>query len=96
MLDMCADDAAARSHESGTVLGALLALSVAVPIPAVALCATGVGVLARAQRLAAPARTADRIQVRLLLTAVAVLALVGPVFTALLATTGLAFCGPMG
>ncbi|MGH4016116.1 MAG: M56 family metallopeptidase [Pseudonocardiaceae bacterium] len=96
LLEMCADDAAARSHGSGTVLGALLALSGAAPIPAGALGATGVGVLARAERLATPARTADRIRVRLLLTAVAVLVIVGPVFTALLATTGLAFCGPMG
>lgn len=96
LLEMCADDAAARSHRPDTVLGALLALSGAAPIPAGALGATGVGVLARARRLAAPARTADRIRVRLLLTAVAVLVVVGPVFTALLATTGLAFCGPMG
>jgi len=95
LLEMCADDAAARSHGSRTVLAALLALSGAAPLPVGALGATGVGVLARAERLAAPARPADRVRTRLLLTVVAVLVTVGPVLTGALAATGLAFCGPM-
>jgi Zn-dependent protease with chaperone function len=95
LLEMCADDAAARTHGSRTVLGALLALSGAAPIPAGALGATGVGVLARAERLAAPPEPAQRLRVRVLLGAVAVVVVVGPVLTGLLAATGLAMCGPM-
>jgi Zn-dependent protease with chaperone function len=95
LLEMCADDAAARSHGSRTVLRALLALSGAAPMPTGALGATGVGVLARAERLASPARPADRMRARVLLTAVAILVTVGPVLTGALAATGLAFCGPM-
>ncbi|MGW5051420.1 M56 family metallopeptidase [Actinokineospora sp. NPDC004072] len=95
LLEMCADDAAARSHGSRTVLRALLALSGAASIPSGALGATGIGVLARAERLAAPARLADRIRARLLLGVVAAVIAIGPVVTGLLAATGLAFCGPM-
>lgn len=47
LLEMCADDAAARTHGSPTVLEALLTLSTQTPIPAPALGASGVGVLAR-------------------------------------------------
>jgi Zn-dependent protease with chaperone function len=91
LLEMCADDAAARAHGSRTVLGALLTLSGAVPSPAGTLAATGVDVLARAERLATPPDTASRVRARVLLTAVAVLVVAGPALTA----TGLALCGPM-
>lgn len=95
LLEMCADDAAARTHGSRTVLRALLALSGAAPIPAGALGATGVGVLARAERLAAPAEPARRLRVRLLLSTAAAMVVAGPLLTGLLAATGLAMCGPM-
>ncbi len=95
LLEMCADDAAARTHGPATVLGALLALSGATPIPSSALGATGVGVLARATRLATPPRPAQRIQARLALTAVSALLVVGPLLTVLLTATGVAMCGPM-
>jgi Zn-dependent protease with chaperone function len=91
LLEMCADDAAARAHGPRTVLGALLTLSGAVPSPAGTLAATGVDVLARAERLATPPGRASRLRARALLTAVAVLVVAGPVLTA----TGLALCGPM-
>jgi len=93
LLEMCADDTAARAHGSRTVLRALLALSGAAPIPAGALGATGVGVLARAERLAAPSQPGQRWRARLLLSAVTVLVITGPVVTAMLAARGLALCG---
>lgn len=95
LLEMCADDVAARTHGPTTVLGALLALSGAAPIPRGALGATGVGVLARATRLATPARPAQRIRVRLVLAAVSALLAVGPLLTVLLTATGVALCGPV-
>lgn len=95
LLEMCADDAAARTHGPATVLGALLTLSGAAPIPSSALGATGVGVLARATRLATPPRPAQRIRVRLMLAAVSTLLAVGPLLTVLLTATGVALCGPM-
>lgn len=91
LLEMCADDAAARAHGPRTVLGALLALSGAIPSPAGTLAATGTDVLARAERLAAPPGPANRARARVLLTAVAVLVVAGPALTA----TGLALCDPI-
>jgi Zn-dependent protease with chaperone function len=95
LLEMCADDAAARTHGSATVLGALLALSGAAPIPSGALGVTGVGVLARATRLATPPRLAQRIRVRLVLATVSALLAIGPVLTVLLTASGVAMCGPV-
>lgn len=93
LLEMCADDAAARTHGPRTVLRALLALSGVAPIPRGALGATGVGVLARAQRLAAPPGPVDRMRARLLLTAFSVLLVIGPVVTVLVTAEGVAMCG---
>jgi Zn-dependent protease with chaperone function len=95
LLEMCADDTAARSHGPGTLLGALLALSGCAPIPRGALGATGVNVLARAERLAAPPASGDRWRARLLLSVVALLVVGGPLLTGVLAVTGLALCNPV-
>ncbi|WP_199432969.1 M56 family metallopeptidase [Qaidamihabitans albus] len=95
LLEMCADDHAARTHGARTVLGALLALSGAVSLPTGALGATGVGVVARAERLAEPATRPQRWHARMLLTAMVTLLAVGPLLTGLLAATGLAFCDPL-
>lgn len=95
LLEMCADDAAARAHGRRTVLQALVALAGAAPVPAGALGASSVGVLARAERLAAPAEPFRRLRVRLLLGVTAALVTVGPVLAGGLAATGLALCGPM-
>jgi len=95
LLEMCADDAAARTHGSRTVLAALLALSGTAPTPSGALGATGVEVLARAQRLAAPPPPAERMRARLALTATSILLAAGPLLTGTLAATGLALCSPM-
>ncbi|PXY25385.1 M56 family metallopeptidase [Prauserella muralis] len=93
LLEMCADDVAVRSHGARTVLEALLALSSPGRLPAGALGATGVGVPARVERLAAPPGAVRRWRSRLLLTAVAALLLAGPVLTGLFTTAGLALCG---
>ncbi|AWK76821.1 hypothetical protein CBI38_36060 (plasmid) [Rhodococcus oxybenzonivorans] len=70
LLEMCADDGAARVHGSGCVLGALVALTGPSPAPAHALGASSVGVLARAQRLASPASAAQRVRDRVTLAVV--------------------------
>jgi Zn-dependent protease with chaperone function len=93
LLEMCADDAAARTHGSPTVVEALLSLSAATPMPATALGASGVGVLARVHRLVAPPRPILRWRVRLLLGTITVLVLTGPVIAGLLAAHGMSFCG---
>ena len=98
LLEMCADDVAVRGHGSRTVLGALLTLSEPVSpprsLPPGAMGATGVGVVARAERLAEPAGVAERMRARLLLTAAVTLLAVGPVLAGLLAVAGIAFCDP--
>lgn len=93
LLEMCADDAAARTHGARTVLGALLTLCGGASVPTGALGATGIGVLARAERLVAPPRAALRWRVRLLLSATTVLLVTGPVLTGVLAASGISFCG---
>ncbi|OLT41777.1 hypothetical protein BJF85_05120 [Saccharomonospora sp. CUA-673] len=95
LLEMCADDAAARAHGRHTVLGALLALSGAATLPVGALGATGVGVADRAERLAEPATLGQRWQARVLLTTTVSLLATGPFVAGLLAATGLAFCDPL-
>ncbi|MBB3663612.1 Zn-dependent protease with chaperone function [Prauserella sediminis] len=94
LLEMCADDTAARAHGRQTVLGALLALSGAATLPTGALGATGVGVLDRAERLAEPVGFAQRWRARALLTTTLALLTAGPVITGALSATGLAFCDP--
>ena len=94
LLEMSADDAAARTHGSGTVLKALVELSspaaVRSGVPAGALAAHGVGVLARAERLAAPATARTRrratLQLATTMTAVALAPLILGV---------VAVCGPL-
>jgi Zn-dependent protease with chaperone function len=95
LLEMCADDAAARRYGSPTLLGALLALSGRTPAPRGALGSTGVDVLARAERLALPTTRGDRWRTQLLLSAATLLVVGGPMLTGVLAATGLALCGPL-
>lgn len=55
LAEMCADDVAARRHSGDTVVGALLALALpAMPPPAPALSAAGLGVADRVERLLDP------------------------------------------
>lgn len=86
LLEMCADDRAARSHGSQPVLGGLLALTGAAPASAGVLGATGVAVLARAERLASSRHTG--LARNTLTAAVIAVAAGGP-----LATTGLGAFG---
>lgn len=95
LLEMCADDTAARGHGPQTLLGALVALSGTAPIPAGALGATGTGVLARAQRLATPPAAGQRMRARLRLTTVALVLVAGPLLTGLFAAGGLMLCLPL-
>ena len=92
LLEMCADDAAARRHGHDTLLDALVALTAQPPLPRGALGATGTGVLARAERLATPAAPGTRRRARIALNGVVLLALTGPVLTAMMAASGLAVC----
>jgi beta-lactamase regulating signal transducer with metallopeptidase domain len=91
LLEMHADDAAVERHGRTSLLGGLLALTGAAPAPAGALGATGVAVLARAERLAA-ARD-DRAGRTVLIAGAITIALAGPLATALLAGFGVLMCG---
>ncbi len=68
LLEMCADDAAARSHGSRPLLGGLMRLA-ARPSPATALGAADTAVLARATRLAKPAARLAQWRQRVVLSA---------------------------
>lgn len=94
LLEMCADDVAARRHGRRTLLEALLRLSGVAPVPPGALSASGVGVLARAERLAERPVHAHRAGIQLMLGAVVVLATTGPATTTLLAAHGVVTCLP--
>lgn len=94
LLEMCADDAAARRHGRGTLLDALAAVCGRAPLPSGALGATGVDTVARAERLAMPAAPATRRWARAVLSAITVIVIGGLLLTGLLAVTGFALCNP--
>ncbi len=93
LLEMCADDAAARQHGRSALLAGLMGLAGAAP--AVALGAADVAVLSRAERLvsAPPARAARARAAAALAISVTVIA-AGPVLTAVLAASGALLCSP--
>ncbi|MEV0947446.1 M56 family metallopeptidase [Rhodococcus sp. NPDC049939] len=95
LLEMCADDSAARTHGSHAVLSGLIAMSATSPLPSGAMGASGVAVLDRARRLAAPASPRDRMRARTSLAAASVLISIGPMATGLLAMSGVMLCGSM-
>jgi Zn-dependent protease with chaperone function len=94
LLEMAADDTAARSHGAQTLLEALLALSVGALAPLGAVGASGTDVLARAERLAAPFATRSKWSTRLLLTATMLLIAGGPLIPVALAAGGGTWCYP--
>jgi Zn-dependent protease with chaperone function len=94
LLEMAADDRAARSQGSQTLLDALLALSLGALTPHGAVAATGTDVLARAERLAAPFGTRDKWSTTLLLTATTLLIVGGPLIPAALIAAGATWCYP--
>ena len=98
LLEMCADDTAARRHGTAALLAAILALVGPDPIPAAALGANTVGVCARVSRLADPNTAAAQVRARLMLAAVTAVIVFGPfVLWAVvhgLTPHGLTPCGP--
>nr|VTP02576.1 Peptidase family M48 [Mycobacterium riyadhense] len=94
LLELSADDAAARGHGWPTLLDALLALSTAAPAPLGAVGATGTDVLARAERLAAPPAATSRWTTGLLLTATTLLIAGGPLIPAALSAASVMWCYP--
>ncbi|GAB4585361.1 M56 family metallopeptidase [Nocardia sp. IFM 10818] len=94
LLEMLADDAAARIHGRGTVLRALLTLSGMKAGPAGALGAAEVALATRVQRLAAPTAAASRLRARIGLTAAAATATLAPLASVLTAVLGIALCTP--
>ena len=75
---MCADDAAAKQHGEHAVLGGLVALAGQPRATGGALGAADTAALARAIRLAEPARRGARLRQRLLLVATMVALIVTP------------------
>jgi Zn-dependent protease with chaperone function len=92
LLEIAADDAAARSHGSQILLDALLALSTGAPTPHGAVGAAGIDVLARAEHLAAPVAARNQWTAGLLLTATTLLIAGGPLILAALTAAGTMWC----
>ena len=92
LLEMCADDTAARSHGPEPLLGGLLAIIGATgPMPAGVLGAAGTAVLARAERLVAPVGAVRRATNRTALVAVIAATVIGLLEIAV----GVLFCSTM-
>jgi Peptidase family M48 len=92
LLEISADDAAARGHGSQTLLDALLALSTGAPTPQGAVGAAGTDVLARAEHLAAPFAARKQWTAGLLLTATTLLIAGAPLILASLTAAGATWC----
>lgn len=90
LLEMCADDTAARRHGPTALLAALLTLAGAgaEAIPASALGASTVGVASRVSRLIEPETAARRVRAHLLLAAAGGLVLAAPLLAAWAAASG--------
>lgn len=84
LVEMCADDAAARSHGSATLLRGLVALAAAPRAPGGALAAGDTAIVARAWRLADPAPAGTRWCGQILLSVTLVTVIVTPVAMLLL------------
>jgi hypothetical protein len=79
LLEMCADDAAARTHGHRTVLDALITLACG-PVPEAALGASGTATLQRAHRLASPPTAGERSAARRELGTIMLAASLTPTF----------------
>ena len=84
LLEMCADDTAARRHGTRPLLRGLLTLAGPHPPLADGLAAAGTAVAARAIRLASPARPGAQWRQRLVLAATMTLTLTAPALIGLL------------
>jgi uncharacterized membrane protein len=76
LLEMCADDVAARRHSSRALLSGLITLSTSAP--AEALAAADLAVLARAERLATPSQESVKVKTRAALASVIAIMAAGP------------------
>ncbi len=92
LVEMRADDAAARRHGGRTVISALLALSGVPALPASALGATAVGVVERVERLLVPAGRGRVAASQLALLLGVGLLLLGPALGTTLLMAGAAVC----
>ncbi len=92
LLEMCADDTAARHHGHRTLLSGLLGLASTTTVPAPALGAATVAVLSRAQRLSTPPEFAARAQACTMLTISLTAIAAGPLITIALAASGALLC----
>ncbi|MDI9938929.1 M56 family metallopeptidase [Rhodococcus sp. IEGM 1351] len=95
LLEMCADDRAARAHGSRALLSGLLALCAPAQVPDGALGAGNIALLDRAGRLASPPRRAEKVRVCLLSAAVVAMVTAAPLALAVLEVTGTMWCLPM-
>ncbi|MFD0366269.1 M56 family metallopeptidase [Nocardia sp. GCM10030253] len=95
LLEMCADDAAARVHGRPAVLRALLTLSGIPEAVSPVLGMNGVDLPARVERLIPPIEPRPGVQARLLLGAVVAVVIIGPLASATLAAIGIAVCAPL-
>ncbi|KUI37534.1 M56 family metallopeptidase [Mycobacterium sp. GA-2829] len=91
LLEMCADDAAARRHGRQPLLAGLLTLS-GVNTPAHGLAAAGVAVLTRAERLSDPPRRFARIQTHLTLGGAVAAMAATPLAIVALSLSGVLIC----
>lgn len=96
LLEMCADDRAARRHGGGALVAAIMSLAGPASIPIAALGASSVGVSARIARLVHPANAATRLCVRALLMAAAVAATVAPLLVLWSAAANFPACSIFG
>ena len=83
LVEMSADDSAARRHGRGVLLGGLVALAGSAPTGGAALAAADTAVLARAERLAAPVPWQPLLRERVSLAATLVALIAIPVVLAL-------------
>lgn len=91
LLEMCADDTAARRHGRTALLSGLIDLADSAT-PAPALGAANIAVLSRAQRLLTPPAWTTQAHTRTTLTVAAIAIAAGPLITIALAATGALLC----
>lgn len=91
LLEMCADDAAARRHGRQPLLAGLLTLAGATA-PAHGLAAAGIAVLARAERLSKPPRRFSRIQTQVTLSGAVAAMAATPMAIVTLSVSGVLIC----
>ncbi|WP_406229986.1 M56 family metallopeptidase [Nocardia sp. NBC_01009] len=95
LLEMCADDAAARVHGRPAVLRALLTLSGIPEAASAVLGMYGVDLPARVERLIPPIEPRPGLRAHLALGVVVALVIIGPLASATLAAIGIAVSAPL-